>query len=288
MARSNRTRNRSSRRRPSRRNRTRRNRNQSTRNTTTTTIITTRRFNSSPISENVTRGAIYRYIPLSFIHDKPDNIPSGVGVAFYLGAGELLSFSPLAIGDTSIHHLSFTRAKVNWITMKVIPSAKLSERGGELACALVPVPFDTLEHSTTADYDYNLSLYSYAVNDIALMRGGKIGSAVKTLQTTWRSRSVDGSQIYRRLGLQTPDNKINANPVVVGIVGYSNLAFNSVGDVAALYAASECTFDIEIKASVSVCDPVRNPVTITSQVSYTTPVLRDAVEVGQEAFTMVG
>lgn len=243
-----------------------------TRVTTTSKVGSSRRLVVSPNISGSVPLALDSTIPFKWLTIGESKV-IGVGTAFYLGAGELIYNSPITgFSNQHMRSIGYSRARVNSITMKVIPSAKVVERGGQLSIALVPVPFDTLESTNSdKDRDFNLGLYSLDIQDISLMRNGRIGSASRTLTTTWKPSGRDGTTMFRRIGIQSSALHYNVAPVVVALIGFTDVAAKNFADARLLYTAADATFDVEIKSSVTLSDPTGGANYISKTISHVAP-----------------
>lgn len=196
--------------------------------------------------------------------------PTGATQCILIGIDDCLVNHPFvqweAYGAGNYPWIPYGIAKVHQVSVTVRAGAKLSERAGRLAVALVEISrreASTLLTARRAATEWKTS-DRYTYGEILQIPGARSFPMTSSVNLTWKpstsSFAIEDLEIGQKevTGADQTSNVLTGGlPFLRIVIGYSDFA-SDTGSVAELYGADEAEFSVSLSASVSLTYPARS------------------------------
>lgn len=187
---------------------------------------------------------------------------TAAGSTIFLGPGDFATVSSFAVPATTndsadnevkcLKAFPFERVGLQHITLKIVPSADVSVRGGMYAALLVPVDSTDAQIMFNEGHASNLvKKYSSKYDDIIKHPRAKLGSVTSTLTL---SLNLNATPHSVRVKWNDTVGFVNAYPNCALLVAFSDLAA-SQGAVELGYEPAKSLFEVHLNGKLTFHEP---------------------------------
>lgn len=184
----------------------------------------------------------------------------GSGTTIILGPGDFAALAPVSVPITTtktdkevicLKTFPFERAKLNRVTVKIVPSVDISDRGGMYAACIIPI--DSFDSTLVGNFQAQqiLDRYSCSYDDIIKNPRAKMAPVNRALSL---AISISGPPTNIRIHWDDTLGFVNTYPCCALMVAFSDLAAK-VNTVDSNYAPNKALFEVHLTGNMTFCEP---------------------------------
>lgn len=184
----------------------------------------------------------------------------GSGSVIILGPGDFAAFAPVAIPivtsktDKEVKCLKafpYERAALRKVSIRIVPSVDISERGGMYAACLIPI--DAVDSTLVGNFQAKMILdrYSASYDDIIKNPRAKMSPVNRPLTL---SLKLGGKPSNIRIHWDDTEGFVNTYPTCALLVAFSDLAAKE-GQIDSNYSPNKSLFEVHMTGDVSFTEP---------------------------------
>lgn len=189
-----------------------------------------------------------------------DSANVGSGTTVILGPGDFAALSPVSVPITTsntdkevvcLRAFPFERARLHRVTVKIVPSVDISDRGGMYAACIVPIDqYDSTLVGNTSP-EQVLNRYSCNYDDIIKNPRAKMAPVNRSLSL---QLSINTKPTNIRIHWDNTLGFVNTYPCCVLTVAFSDLAAKR-SSVDSNYAPNKALFEVHLTGQLQFTEP---------------------------------
>lgn len=184
----------------------------------------------------------------------------GSGTTIILGPGDFAAFSPVSVPIattktdkevTCLKAFPFERAQLRHVSVRIVPSVDIGDRGGMYAACLIPV--DTMDSTLVGNFQAPqvINRYSCSYDDIIKNPRAKMAPVNRPLVL---NLALNDPPANIRIHWDETLGFVNTYPNCALMVAFSDLAAKQSG-VDSNYAPNKALFEVHMTGSVRFTEP---------------------------------
>lgn len=184
----------------------------------------------------------------------------GSGSVIILGPGDFAAFSPVSVPITStrtdkevkcLKAFPYERAALRKVSIRIVPSVDIGERGGMYAACLIPI--DAVDSTLVGNFQSNMILNRYSANydDIIKNPRAKMSPVNRSLTLSLR---LSGRPSNIRIHWDDSEGFVNTYPNCALLVAFSDLAAKEA-TVNSNYSPNKSLFEVHMTGDLEFSEP---------------------------------